>query len=311
MERYPEFEVMRGLCGERMSPRHHGDTSRWLDALNSLPDVRPSRVLLGPTVTIGSGNDLGDDQRDVLETSLRALHPWRKGPFEFFGIRVDSEWRSDCKWARLWAALGDLAGARILDVGAGNGYYGWRMLDAGAECVVGVDPTIVYNMQHRAVCAYLSDLAPRNVLLPLRLEELPPGPRFDIVFSMGVIYHRRRPREHIERLRARVESGGCAVIETLIVGPEHSPWLEPRGRYARMRNVGRIPTLDTLRAWLAEAGFDPPQVVSVERTTPAEQRSTEWMRFESLAAALDPADPEHTIEGHPAPVRAVLTARLR
>jgi tRNA (mo5U34)-methyltransferase len=304
-------EEIAELAQARMAPQQHGDAARWRAALRALPAVRPGTVELGDTVRIGAAGDLSPQQAAALEGALRALHPWRKGPFQFFGIRVDSEWRSDWKWRRIATALGRLDGARVLDVGAGNGYYGWRMLAAGAESVLGVDPTILFNMQHRAASFYLSDLAPRNRLLPLRFEELPVGRGYDVVSSLGVLYHRRDPRAHLARLRAQVAPGGRVVVESLVVGPEHAPCLRPDGRYARMRNVWSIPTVETLMAWLAEAGFVAPAVVGIDRTTTAEQRSTDWMRFESLAEALDPDDPERTVEGHPAPVRAVLTARLR
>ena len=39
-----------------------------------------------------------------------------------------------------------------------------------------------------------------------------------------------------------------------------------------------------------------------------EQRRTDWMRFESLRDFLDAEDPSRTVEGHPAPVRAVMLA---
>ena len=60
--------------------------------------------------------------------------------------------------------------------------------------------------------------------------------------------------------------------------------------------------------WLAGAGFTDGRVVDITRTTLDEQRSTEWMRFESLREALDPRDPLRTVEGHPAPVRAIVIA---
>lgn len=310
MTRFPELQAVAELCRQRMSPDHHGDAPRWLEALDSLPDVSPGDVSLGDTVCIGSSADMTESQRDALEACLRELQPWRKGPFDFFGVKIDTEWRSDWKWGRIAPALGDLQGARILDVGAGNGYYGWRMLDAGADLVLGVDPTILFNMQHRAACFYLPELAGRNALLPIRFEELPAGPEFDVVFSMGVVYHRKDPREHIARLRSHVAPGGSVVVETLVTGVEHSPWLEPARRYARMRNVWIVPTVETLQVWLAEAGFGGISVVSVDRTTTDEQRTTDWMRFESLAEALDPDDPKRTVEGYPAPVRAVVTGRL-
>ena len=76
-----------------------------------------------------------------------------------------------------------------------------------------------------------------------------------------------------------------------------------------MRNVWVVPTVEIVQVWLAEAGLIDLQVVSVARTTTGEQRTTDWMRFESLAEALDPVDPTRTIEGHPAPVRAILMGR--
>nr|WP_169730591.1 DUF1698 domain-containing protein [Carnimonas nigrificans] len=39
-----------------------------------------------------------------------------------------------------------------------------------------------------------------------------------------------------------------------------------------------------------------------------EQRSTEWMTFQSLKDFLDPEDQHKTIEGYPAPRRALLVA---
>ncbi|MBT8445075.1 MAG: tRNA 5-methoxyuridine(34)/uridine 5-oxyacetic acid(34) synthase CmoB [Gammaproteobacteria bacterium] len=310
MRRFPELRQLDDLRRQRMSPEHHGDAPRWLAALDALPDVKPGKVSLGDTVTIGDREDLTGEQALVLEESLRELHPWRKGPFRFFGIGIDTEWRSDRKWARLRDALGELDGMSVLDVGAGNGYYGWRMLEAGAESVFGVDPTILFNMQHRVATHFLPDLAGRNVLLPIRFEEMPAGPEFDLVCSMGVLYHRKDPHEHIARLRAHTMPGGRIVIETLVVGREHSPWLEPGERYARMRNVWVVPTVEILQVWLAEAGFVDLRVVSVARTTTDEQRTTDWMHFESLAAALDPDDPTRTVEGYPAPVRAIVMGRL-
>jgi tRNA (mo5U34)-methyltransferase len=65
----------------------------------------------------------------------------------------------------------------------------------------------------------------------------------------------------------------------------------------------------TLESWIANAGFTAIRTVDITPTTISEQRTTPWMRFASLAAALDPLDPRRTIEGHPAPVRCVLIAK--
>ena len=289
----------------------HGDSAAWLAAIDALPALVPTDVDPGPTIRIGRADDCCESERADLRRCLLALQPWRKGPFALFGVDVDSEWRSDRKWARVAPHVA-LSDKRVLDVGCGNGYYGWRMCAAGARSVVGVDPTIVHSMQFAAIAKYLTVQRPDfdNAVLPLRLEDLPGGDAsFDAVFSMGVLYHRRDPHDHLARLRSHLRPAGQLVVETLIVADDSTEVLVPHGRYARMRNVWSIPNVDRLLRWLDEAGFVDARVVDVTATTIAEQRPTEWMRGESLEHGLDPLDPTRTIEGYPAPVRSVVIAR--
>jgi tRNA (mo5U34)-methyltransferase len=297
-----DLASLEALIAERLAPGAHGDMPAWQAALEALPALAVERVDFGPTVTLAGTVGLAAQAR--LRVALDALHPWRKGPFQLFGVHIDTEWRSDWKWDRIAPHLDDLGGQRVLDVGCGNGYFGWRMLAAGAASVTGVDPTLVFCMQHRAVNRYLRE--PANQVLPVRFEELPEA-TFDTVFSLGVIYHRRDPVEHAERLYRHTRPGGLVVVESLVVAAAQS--LQPRGRYARMRNVWTVPSLTDLTGWLAAAGLVDARVVDVTATTTDEQRSTDWMRFQSLADALDPERPELTVEGHPAPLRAVVLAR--
>ncbi len=287
----------------------HGRGRDWLETIAALPRVDGADVDIDATIRIGAESDFDDAERDALRRRLVTLQPWRKGPFEFFGVLVDSEWRSDWKWNRVAPHLSPVVGRTVLDVGCGNGYYGWRMCAAGARCVIGIDPTLVHVMQYLAGLRYLAPARPEfvNAVLPARLEDAPIVPAFDTVFSMGVLYHRRDPLEHLRALRAMLRSGGELVLETLIVTDATSV-LTPTDRYARMRNVWQIPDRDTLLRWLEGVGFRAPRIVDVTPTTTAEQRTTQWMPFESLAQALDPADPSRTIEGYPAPVRAVVIA---
>jgi tRNA (mo5U34)-methyltransferase len=281
----------------------HGDLPGWRQALAELPaaGVACDGALAAPRLGHPAADLVG------LGETLMRLHPWRKGPLQLAGLYIDAEWRSDWKWDRIAAQL-DLAGHRVLDVGCGNGYYGWRMLAAGAECVIGFDPTLVYVMQWLA-CHHFAGAA-RNFVLPLGCEHLPTRPGcFDSVFSMGVLYHRRDPVAHLRHLAGLVRPGGQVVLETLIVEDREPVELVPRGRYARMRNVWAIPSLPRLREWLAAAGLGHAVLLDITATSIEEQRSTAWMRFESLAECLDPADPRRTVEGLPAPLRAALVAR--
>ena len=242
-----------------------------------------------------------------LKARLKALCPWRKGPFNFYGIHIDAEWRSDWKWQRLKPHITPLAGRLALDVGCGNGYYLLRMLGEGARLALGVDPSRLFSHQFRLIkrSAHL----PGAHLLPLRSEQLPALGCMDTVFSMGVLYHRPSPEAHLRELIGFLRPGGEVVLETLIVPGSKRQALKPRGRYAQMPNVHCIPSVPCLTAWLQATGFVDIRTVDITRTVPAEQRATEWMPGHSLQDFLDPQDPSKTIEGHPAPTRAICIAQ--
>ena len=299
--RLPQWRTTAHQIEARFSQDFHGDFDRWQQALDALPILKPASRDLGDVVTVEGKAKRA--QLDQLRAALMELHPWRKGPFNLFGVEIDCEWRSNWKWHRVAPHIGPLNGATILDVGSGNGYYGWRMLQSGAKLVVGVDPTVLFCMQHLAVNRYLKNN--RNWVVPLKFEELP-GAQFDVVFSMGVLYHQRDPHAHLQRLFDFTKPGGRVVVESLVV--RGVPTLHPTGRYARMGNVHAVPSTDELCDWLRGAGFEGEKLVDVSTTTIDEQRSTSWMRFESLAEALDPDNPTLTLEGYPAPTRGVAVA---
>ena len=293
---------------QAFDPNGHGDLVRWQQVVDELPVLRSSDIDLLATVRVGAAEDITATQRSRLRELLMQLHPWRKGPYELFGIEIDTEWRSDWKWARLAPHITPLQNRLVLDVGSGNGYHCWRMFGAGAKVVVGIDPTLLSVMQFQAIRA-LHGEAPVYVL-PIGIEQLPADLRlFDTVFSMGVLYHRRSPLDHLLELKGCLRPGGELVLETLVIegGVDHV--LLPAGRYAQMRNVWFLPSCEALLHWLRRCGFKEVRLVDVTKTTLLEQRKTEWMTFNSLSDFLDPENPELTCEGLPAPVRAIITAQ--
>ena len=134
--------------------------------------------------------------------------PWRKGPWSLYGVNIDTEWRSDWKWERVLPHLSDLTGRTILDVGCGSGYHMWRMIGAGARLAVGIDPTQLFLCQFEAVRKLLGN-DQRAHLLPLGIEQLPALNAFDTVFSMGVLYHRRSPLDHLWQLKDQLVPGAA------------------------------------------------------------------------------------------------------
>ena len=296
---------LAGLGWKHLKNLSHGDLPHWLETIGALTEGDGYRQLDRPAPVLGRPVD----EPALLRQHLLNLHPWRKGPLELGGVRIDTEWRSDWKWDRLEPHL-DLDGLEILDIGCGNGYFGLRMLAAGAKLVVGIDPTLVFVMQWLAMQKL--DPGLKNFVLPLGIEDLPENTLgFDRVFSMGVLYHRRKPVEHLEQLKQLTRPGGQIVLETLVLEGPEKEILKPEARYARMRNVHAIPTLAVLHDWLEQAGLTDIQVLDVSKTNTEEQRSTDWMTFESLRECLDTENPSLTIEGHPAPVRAALLVRFQ
>jgi len=295
--------------------RRHGLLNKWKGLLYSLPDIETRFAnFTSDAVTIGRQEQLSKQQQLVIRGILKSLHPWRKGPFNIFGIGVDAEWRSNLKWSRLQGKIAPLENRLVLDVGCGNGYYMFRMLGEGARFVLGIDPSLLFLAQFHAILKY----APRLpvALLPLRSDEFSVvqmrerGVEFDSVFSMGVLYHRRDPEQHLLELAQALCQGGELILETLVViNSDEFFILHPEGPYAKMPNIDLIPSQRILNGWLVESGFGDIQVIDISKTTVDEQRSTEWMTFESLTDFLNPGNPEQTIEGFPAPIRTIVKAK--
>ena len=308
--------LLRGTAMENMADyasedylysRRHGLTDRWLAMFDALPDVSASSIDLKTQVRIGQASDCTAEQFAAIEAAARTQIPWRKGPWSLFGVEIDSEWRSDMKWDRLLPHIESLAGRRVLDVGCGNAYHCYRALGEGARYVLGVDPHPAYFFQYRLIQHFLREFP--AFVLPVTLDEFPDAvTQFDTVFSMGVLYHRKSPLDHLFQLLGCLRSGGQLVLETLIVeGPEGYA-LTPPDRYCRMNNVWFLPSVATTESWLRRCGFVNVRTVDVNITGADEQRTTEWMPFQSLIDGLHPDDPRLSIESLPAPRRAIITA---
>ena len=312
-------ETLPQQLADALSARTHGKTAEWQQVLSDLPEIKASTVdIEADKLQIGSADDIDQSAKNELQACLQKLHPWRKGPYDLFGIHIETEWHSDWKWQRIQPHISPLKNRSVLDVGCGNGYHMWRMLGEGARLVIGADPSQFFLVQFQTIKKYISSALGQQPihLLPLKGEELPPfnqvfkGRGFDTVFSMGVLYHRVSPIQHLQELRTFLRSGGELILETLVIEGDDQSVLIPEDRYAKMRNVWFLPTPDLLVRMLERAGFVNIRVVDINQTSIEEQRATDWMIFESLEDFLDPEDHNKTIEGYPAPKRAVVIANI-
>ena len=94
----------------------------------------------------------------------------------------------------------------------------------------------------------------------------------------------------------------------MIIEGDENTVLVPQERYAQMRNVWFIPSAKALESWLKKVGFSNIRLVNIDQTSLDEQRKTEWIDTQSLSDFLDPNDPNKTVEGYPAPLRAIFIA---
>ncbi|WP_457597014.1 tRNA 5-methoxyuridine(34)/uridine 5-oxyacetic acid(34) synthase CmoB [Hydrogenimonas sp.] len=274
-----------------------------LETLPSIEDVTWSVeegwvTLAAPAMT--------EEQRAHIETFARMLKPWRKGPFDLFGVRIDSEWRSDRKFDLLAPHL-DLEGKNVADVGCNNGYYMFRMLPYGPKSVLGVDPSPLFKTQFDFVNRYVKENRLRYEMLGI--EHMAGfADSFDTIFCLGVLYHRSDPIVALKSLKQALKKGGELFLDTFMIDGEEPVCLVPESTYSKIGNIHFIPTVTALEHWCARAGFEGFEVLAVVKTEPDEQRKTEWIDGQSLEDFLDPEDPAKTVEGYPAPKRVYIKA---
>ena len=285
-----------------------GNFLKFKNILENISDHNPSRQdFKGRAIRIGDKSDISEKEQRILNTQLEQLCPWRKGPYNIFGIDIDSEWQSWMKWERLQSHIGNLKGRRILDIGSSNGYYMFKMAAGNPLMVLGVEPQSSFYFQYLAIQKFLQQ---ENVFcLPVPHDQLPKMDRyFDTIFCMGVLYHRKSPIEMLKSIYDSMKPGGELILENLVINSKQNICLFPRNRYAKMRNIFFIPDLLVVESWLLRAGFTNIRCVDIEKTSVKEQRKTRWIHTETLSDFLDPDNSDKTIEGYPAPVRAIFIA---
>jgi tRNA (mo5U34)-methyltransferase len=237
------------------------------------------------------------------------LRPWKKGPLSLFGVEIDTEWRSDWKWERIQPHLPAMEGKTVCDLGCGNGYFMFRMLEHKPRVVVGIDLNLHAWLEFQAFKRF-SGVSNLHFEL-LRGDSMQHFPNtFDVVFCLGVLYHTPDPVGMLRGIRESMTKGGHLIVDCSGIPGDESMALFPKKRYAGMSGVYFLPTLATLKIWLQRAQFVQHQIIFAEKLSTEEQRITEWAPVNtSLKECLDPTDDEKTIEGYPAPHRFYLRAK--
>lgn len=264
----------------------------------------------GPEVIIGKRSDIDDQGFGMIYRSLKNLSPWRKGPFSIYGIEVDAEWRCDLKWERIERAITPCENKIVLDIGANNGYFMYRLLNQKPKFVLGIDPVASCIEQYNFLNS-LNDHANMH-MAPWGINDVKHFKNcFDVILFMGIIYHHKHPLEQLEIIKDALRPGGILILETIGIPGEEPLALFPKERFANMKNVYFVPTLSCLTNWATRCHFEKIEVISKTPLTPEEQRVTEWSHPKSLINVLDPSDPSKTIEGYPAPWRFAISCQKK
>lgn len=279
------------------------------DALIKIKDINiPNNidVRLEDWITISDDNTLSKYDIDIIKHSAKALIPWRKGPFDLFGMKIDSEWQSNLKY-NLLKPYFNIKDKCVADVGCNNGYYMFRMLEDKPKKIVGFDPSAIFKTQFDFINHFIKSDIKYELLGVEHLEYY--ETKFDMIFMLGVLYHRSDPIASLKSLNRALNKDGEIIVDSFMIDGEEEVALTPYDRYNMIPNIYFIPTVNCFKNWLSRAGFKDIQILEITKTDDTEQRVTPWTFGKSLDDFLDTNDKDKTCEGYPAPKRVYIKAK--
>lgn len=263
-------------------------------------------VKLNDWYTLGKKEDLTQEEHEIVLKTAKTLIPWRKGPFNLFGLEIDSEWQSNIKYNLIRPHF-NLKDKVVADIGCNNGYYMFRMLEDKPKCMIGFDPSPLTMLQFE----FINHFAQTDIIYEkLGVEHLEVyNHKFDFIFMLGVLYHRPDPVGTLKSLARGLNPDGEIMIDTFMIDGEEEVALTPNGTYSKIPNIYFVPTIPALKNWLSRAGFGDIEVIATTVTSSEEQRKTNWSFDQSLDDFLNPNDASKTVEGYPAPKRVYIKAK--
>ena len=296
------------LQNKKNECREWKNVQPWYEQIQKLSQIEKSNLSIdyGDWFSVGKKEDLTSQEFDLIIDAAKKLIPWRKGPFNIFGLEIDSEWQSNIKYNLIRPHF-NLKDKVVADIGCNNGYYMFRMLDDKPKRLIGFDPSPLTLHQFEFVNHFVKSDIVYEMLGVEHLEFY--NHKFDFIFMLGVLYHRADPVGTLKSLARGLNSKGEILIDTFMIDGDEELCLTPNKRYSKIPNIYFIPTIPALKNWLERAGFENIEVLATTVTTSEEQRKTEWSFDQSLEDFLAPNDKTKTVEGYPAPKRVYIKAR--
>ncbi|MBX1886715.1 tRNA 5-methoxyuridine(34)/uridine 5-oxyacetic acid(34) synthase CmoB [Campylobacter peloridis] len=266
--------------------------------------IKQSNFYINDSFNITCDENLNDEIKQIaLE-----LKPWRKGPFKINELFIDTEWQSFIKFNILKKHMPCIENKIVADIGCNNGYYMFKMLEFNPLKIIGFDPSVKYFLQF----LLLNTLAKTSIKYELLgVADVPNyHTKFDIIFCLGVIYHRSDPLAMLKQLKQSLNKNGIVFLDTMYIEDEREIALIPKKTYSKIPNIFFIPSILGLRNWCYRAGFNEFEVIATKQTDHQEQRKTEWIDSYSLDEFLDKTDSNFTCEGYAAPKRVYVKLKV-
>lgn len=258
-------------------------------------------------IEFGLASELSLAHKKLFVDHLRQLGPWKKGPFSFFGVEIDAQWRSDIKWDRLHSTLDldEIKGKKVADIGCHNGYFLWRLLEHDPEFILGIEPTLQHFLSFSLMKDFLISspqnisYLPTNANILVRFEKF-----FDLVFCLGVLYHTKDPLGLMQICRNALAPKGKVIFDTLIYPSDSEVSFTPHKKYAGIGGVWHVPSEKVFFTWAQRTGFKKCTRLYLGEQTYDEQKQTDWCSQPGQTSFLSKDDLSQTCEGYLAPLRA-------
>lgn len=277
-----------------------------INRINSLPHIK-TKTKISDIIEIDFLQNISQSQIEQINDTAKSIMPWRKGPFKIGNLLIDSEWQSFIKF-NLLAPHINIADKIVADVGCNNGYYMYRMLNFNPKKIVGFDPGLTPFFQFNFIDHFIKSGIKYELL---GVEHLPfYENKFDVIFCLGVIYHRQDPIKMLKDIKLSLNPNGKAIIDTMYIDMDGDFALCPKNTYSKIPNIYFIPTISALKNWCERAKFKDFKIIATSITDSTEQRKSDWIFGQSLQDFLDPKNKNLTIEGYPAPKRVYIEVQI-
>ncbi len=294
---------------ERQTKLFEPSNQKYYEATQTIADIQSNFFdFSNAVIKVGRPDELSPDQQQNFLHSLQTFCPWKKGPFELFGVTIDAEWRSDWKWERILPHISSLKNRKVADIGCHNGYFMLRMAAQQPELVIGFEPYTKHFWNFQLI----QNIVKQKMLAfeLLGVEHIHYYPQFfDTIFCLGILYHHTDPIGLLRKMREALAPKGEIIIDSQGIPGDLPVALTPQKRYAQARGIWFLPTQSCLENWIGRAGFSNINCFFAEPLSVQEQRRTTWANIDSLSEFLHPDDPSLTVEGYPAPWRYYAIAR--